>query len=173
MNAAQKLFALCGLTIAGLACVKAELRAQDTNPAVAPSATVEIDPNHTRLADTPPALLAKLNEVDDAVKSVAPTFGCYDPTNPKTCQQTRHVVIDDGDFSTSDFSSPNLHLRCFSPGPDLPYDICTNGKSVFGQIFNGTAWVEPPKSDPRCNQWGGPLSNEYLACEAALPPKQG
>lgn len=115
-------------------------------------------------------LIAKLAEVDDAVKSVAPQFACYDQTDPMTCQQMRTAHTSIGTFYTGDF--PDGHRnRCFEPGFNLHYSVCTGKGKTWAEIYNGTHWTTAPLSDPRCDQWGGPFTAEYLACEAALPPK--
>jgi hypothetical protein len=115
-------------------------------------------------------LIAKLAEADDAVKDAAPQFGCYDQTDPKTCQQVRRAFTNGGEFATLDFANGE-HVRCFSPGLSLSYRVCGGNERIWPEINNGTRWIPAPFSDPRCDHWGGPFTAEYLACEASLPPK--
>jgi hypothetical protein len=115
-------------------------------------------------------LVAKLAEVDDAVKDVAPQYGCYDQTDPKTCQQKRMAFTSGGTFATFDFPEGS-RVRCFSPGIGLRYRVCGSGDMVRPEIFDGSDWIEAPSGDPRCEHWGNPFTAEYLACEAAQPPK--
>ena len=44
----------------------------------------------------------------------------------------------------------------------------------MGELANPRThhWDNAPYSDARCNPYGNRLSEEYLACEAALPPLQ-
>ena len=103
-------------------------------------------------------------------EDVAPRFACYDQTDPMTCQQMRTAHTSIGTFYAGDF--PDGHRnRCFEPGFNLHYSICTGKGKTWAEIYNGTHWTTAPLSDPRCDQWGGPFTAEYLACEAALPPK--
>lgn len=120
------------------------------------------------------SLVDKLDGADDALKNVAPQFVCYDQTDPKTCQQLRFAfsIRSGGNFWRSDFSDGHHHL-CFSPGHNSPYRVCNNNSAdPRGEVFTSKQWILVPTNDPRCSQWGGPLTAEYLACEAALPPKQ-
>jgi hypothetical protein len=86
--------------------------------------------------------------------------------------------MDNGVFDTFDFANGE-HDRCFSPGFNSDYRLCSAGSFAEGwiniepEIYNGSHWVAAPLFDSRCTQWAGPYSAEYLACEVALPPKQG
>jgi hypothetical protein len=53
---------------------------------------------------------AKLAEVDAAVKDVAPQFGCYDQTDPKSCQKNRSATTDEGTFITHDWGDDTYPL---------------------------------------------------------------
>jgi hypothetical protein len=100
-------------------------------------------------------------------------FGCYDQTDPKSCQQNRSATTDEGTFITHDWGD-GTHIRCFRPPGIDDYMACGDGKNIGGEIYNGSSWVLAPTSDPGCDHWskGGVLTAEFLACEAALPPKQ-
>ena len=117
-------------------------------------------------------LIAKLSEANDAVKNVAPQFGCYDQTDRRTCQQIRYVFVDAGTFFTFDFADGE-HNQCFSPaGISVSYRVCSGDSyGVWAEVLNGTRWAKAPLTDVRCDHWGGPFTAEYLACEVALPPK--
>jgi hypothetical protein len=114
--------------------------------------------------------------------SLAPEFGCYDPTNKDTCQQARTQFAfgpPEGFYSRFDFAN-GLRVYCVQPVSGIktmPYRICVgwdapDTSSFTAEIFTGKDWVEAPSHDERCVQWGGYFTAEYLACEAALPPKQ-
>ena len=119
-------------------------------------------------------LIAKLADVDDAVKNTAPEFGCYDQTDKTTCQQAQVARISSGTFTALDFAN-GIRIRCFSPGFVSYYRVCSGGwdDALWPEISNSGHWIKARFSDSRCDQWGGPFSAEYLACEAALPPKSG
>ena len=118
-------------------------------------------------------LLAKLAHANAAVKDAAPQFACYDPTDKATCQEIRseYSIPDGGVFSTIDFPD-GLHDQCFSPGWNSNYRVCSGGWGwAWPETLNNGRFVDAPFFDSRCDHWGGPYSAEYLACEAALPPK--
>jgi hypothetical protein len=115
-------------------------------------------------------LVKRLDEVDEAVKDEPPTFRCYDQTDNTTCQQMRSAwAPGGGQYTTMDYVDKK-HVRCFAL--TQKYRVCGNDDFVKAEIFNGSAFAEAPKDDPRCNAWGDFLTAEYLACEAELPPSK-
>jgi hypothetical protein len=67
-------------------------------------------------------LLARLADVDVAVKGAPPKFGCYDPPDKTTCQQDREAfaaTAGSGWFYSADFSD-GLRARCYAPQTDAP-----------------------------------------------------
>jgi hypothetical protein len=122
-------------------------------------------------------MIAELAKVDRLVEGVAPTFACYDQTDPETCQQLRVKARFIGGafarYSTRDFADKaKTHHRCFQPDSQKAYQVCSGAGDIWGEVTMDDRWVHAPLSDARCHRWGGPLTVEYLACEAALPPKQ-
>ena len=87
---------------------------------------------------------AKLAEVDAAVKDVAPQFGCYDQTDPKSCQQNWSATTDEGTFITHDWGD-GTHIRCFRPPGIDDYMACGDGKNISGEITTAPAgsWLRP------------------------------
>ena len=109
--------------------------------------------------------------VEKATKDVAPDFVCYDPTNKETCQTFRGVKSDGGYFNVSTFAS-KITISCGQPD-GVNYRLCTaaNTDAVWGEIKANDRFIEAPENDDRCKAFGDNLSQEYLACEAALPIK--
>jgi hypothetical protein len=113
----------------------------------------------------------RLPEADWAVRDVAPTYGCYDSTDSRSCQLVRWAPGPGGNFSTRDFAGGEHH-RCFQPG-NVRYQVCDNGHGqIWGEILDPTnrIWNRGPPADARCIGFGSPVSVEYLTCEAAMPP---
>jgi hypothetical protein len=107
--------------------------------------------------------------VADVTKEVAPSFTCYDPTDKATCQTIRGADVDGGHVSFIKFANETV-WACFRPD-NAQYAMCGSEGVLYGQIVVSGRLEDAPKDDPRCKGFGDNLSADYLACEAALPPK--
>jgi hypothetical protein len=120
-------------------------------------------------------LLARLADVDTAVKGAPPKFGCYDPTDKTSCQQDREAfaaTAGSGWFYSADFSDGS-RARCYAPQSDAPtYRVCQeNYGGIDVEIRAGHRWITARLDDRRCQPWSAdPFTVEYMACVAALPP---
>ena len=120
------------------------------------------------------SIMPRLAEVEDAVKNVAPVYRC-EPGDKDSCQQRRVATNSKGEgFETSDYANGD-HTRCFYPTPT--YGLChfilkSRGKegNLAVILVNGQYTAIRP-NDPRCANWGGFDTLEYLSCEAAEPPE--
>jgi len=98
-------------------------------------------------------MIARLAEVDDAVKRVAPQFVCTDPTDKATCRQIRHAAAPKGGWYMSEDFAGGQRMLCFSPQRGLPtYRVCSGGLEVRGEIETTHSWELSDPADPRCTQ---------------------
>ena len=61
-------------------------------------------------------------------------------------------------------------VACVQPN-GVNYGTCASEGALFGIITVNGVLTQAPKDDPRCKGFGDNLSQDYLACEAALPVK--
>jgi hypothetical protein len=77
----------------------------------------------TRATAVPDAKLAAvLGGAYEATKDKAPGFGCYDPTNPETCQQVRDGGKGDYWYTRTDFGDSVVF--CVKPSALTRYRMC-------------------------------------------------
>jgi hypothetical protein len=120
-------------------------------------------------AKTNPAEL--VTKAFQVTENVAPTFGCYDPTDKTTCQTVRSADADGGRYTLLLFPDKST-AACYRPD-GVDYRLCGSGviDKVWGEIVANDSFILAPVGDSRCSSFGDDLSEDYLACEAALPIK--
>jgi hypothetical protein len=109
--------------------------------------------------------------VANATKNTASEFNCADPTDKTSCQTRRVVTTDEGLLSYFKFGDATV-VACIEPtSTSSNYGVCGSDGGLFGIIRVNGILTPAPKDDPRCKGFGDNISQDYLACEAALPPK--
>jgi hypothetical protein len=113
-------------------------------------------------------LVAALADAPADLAKQTPTFGCYDPTNKRTCQELRREWGNGGVYNTRDYAD-GWHVLCYRPDGVDNYQVCVGDFNLWSEILVNDRWEFAPLDDQRCTVWGGPYSASYLACVAALP----
>ena len=122
---------------------------------------------------TAPAFAADLPSPKDffsqIVEATAPApakMFCPDPMDKTSCQTVRGMKYEEGMAVYTKFV--DVAEACFHPkGAD--YAVCSNGDQLYGEIKKDGLYRAAPVDDDRCKGFGDNLSDDYLACEVALP----